>query len=712
MIRFIILFALSFIYIATFSQEFTVDIDSSSYFKKRTKYYIKEEKELKKSDPQAKVYFDSIAYYYEKSPDDTLLYGYNLANIYWQYSVYHNYDKVVILANENLANSKKRNDFNGVALSYRWLAKLYRRIDQPDSIVKYASLKYNFVSKYMRSLDEVPDSIYIDLGQSMQMLASGYTNKREYDIALFVYFLANDVFNKIDNLYAQYSIAFTIGSVYTRIGDNRNSLIQYQKALDINKMIKNAIPPILAYSNMGSVYIYLKQYDTALVYINLALDARLKHTSHRKQSIARLYNNKGLCHRHLNQKDSAMFCFEKSIMLFNKAKVSSNTAKVKTNIAAAYIEWGKYSKAQKLLLEQIDIAKKYNYQTTLMEIYNGLSVIYESTNKYKESLEYKKKSIVISDSIQSVEVKNRVNEYKEKYETELREKDIERLKQESALQKLEKEKEIAEKENQKLISLILIILVIALILVLFFLRRNNKLTRISDQEKFARKEKEKNQKILDLVKNQEVNSINSFIEGQDKERNRIAAELHDRLGSLLSTVKLHFSSFETEIEEGESKKSFNFAIDLLDNSVSEVRSISHNLSEGMITEFGLSHEIENLRDTINNAGMIRLKYIIIGENISINPDRSIEIFRIIQEVVTNAIKHSQSEEIFIQQINNENDISITIEDYGVGFNMNKIKNNGMGLANLQNRANKIGAICNVESAINQGTTVTLEISKK
>ncbi len=462
---------------------------------------------------------------------------------------------------------------------------------------------------------------------------------------------------------------------------------------------------------MGSVYIFMKQYDTALVYINLALSARLKSNSKDIARLARVYNNKGICHKHLNQEDSAMFYYEKSIDLFSKTELNSSISKVKVNIGIAYIDMKHYNKAEKILVQQIDLVKGVD-DKTLVELYNALSIVYEKTNKYEKSLKYQKLTHLLRDSIQSEGVKNKIIEYKETYESDIRDKDIERLKQETSFQKLETENQKAKKENQKLISLVLIILVTALIIVVLFFRRNSKLIRISDKEKFANQENEKNQKILDLVKNQEITSINSFIEGQEKERNRIAVELHDRLGSLLSTVKLHFSSFEPEIKDEENKKGFNFAIDLLDNSVSEVRAISHNLSKGMITEFGLSHEIENLRDTINTAGIINIKYIIMGETISINPDKEIEIFRIIQEVVTNAIKHSQSDVIFIQQINNGNDISITIEDYGVGFNMKGIVKNGMGLGNLQNRASKIGAICTIDSIVGQGTTVTIDITKK
>ncbi len=711
MIKYVVLLALSFICITSLSQELTEKIDSSTYYKQKAKEYIIKSNSIKKTDPNNALYIDSVWYCYLKSPDDTILYQYNYINIVEQYLIYQNYDSVLVLAYENLLISKKIGRYKYVNKCYTILAQVYSDIEQNDSVIKYCSLNNNLLVYYGRELDELTKRFYLLVGNNLSILANAYANKNEYDISLFLYFKVSDSFINANNENKLGSTYNTIGTIYLKIKDYDNSLIQFKKALEFNKKVKSSYSVTSTYVNIGSLYIYKKQYDTALVYINLAIEGKLKNNFLGK-NLARLYNNKGICFTHLGQNDSAMIYFDKSIELFKKVNISFNVIKVRVNIAMAYIEMKEYDKAKKIFLDQIELAKKNNYQNTLMEIYNGLSHIYDVEKDFKKSLYYIKKSYDIQTTIQNVEVKNKMNEYKERYEAELKEKDISKLQKNKELQELEKENQISQKEKQSLISLTLISLSLALLAILFFIRKNAKLLKKSNQEKFIRKEKEKNQKILNIIKNQEVSSINSFIEGQDKERNRIAIELHDRLGSLLSTVKLHFSSFETEIDKEESKNDYNYAIGLLDNSVSEVRSISHNLSQGIITEFGLSKEIENLRDTINSAGKIRIKYIVIGDNVSINTDRLIEIFRIIQEVVTNAIKHSHSDEIFIQQINSEDGINISIEDYGVGFNMDQIENTGMGLANLQNRANKIGAICSIESVLKQGTTVTLDLSKK
>lgn len=285
----------------------------------------------------------------------------------------------------------------------------------------------------------------------------------------------------------------------------------------------------------------------------------------------------------------------------------------------------------------------------------------------------------------------------------------------TAIQKLEQEKQISENKRQKIVALLLGVTTLFLIITLFYIRRNFIIKQRAARELMKKNNEISQQKIVDLIKAQEVSSINSYMEGQEKERARIAAELHDRLGSLLSAVKLHFSSIEANLDENNSNSesdNFSFALDLLDNSVEEVRSISHNLSKGILTQFGLSGAINNLKNAINSAGKIQIKFIEVGEKLDLPPEVEIELFRVIQELITNAIKHSGADEIYVQLITDAEGLTIVVEDMGVGFDMAKLKSKGIGLQNLKNRIEKIGGIYHLESTINKGTTIIIEIKNQ
>jgi signal transduction histidine kinase len=213
------------------------------------------------------------------------------------------------------------------------------------------------------------------------------------------------------------------------------------------------------------------------------------------------------------------------------------------------------------------------------------------------------------------------------------------------------------------------------------------------------------EEMLELVKEQEMKSVNSFISGQEKERARIASDLHDRLGSLLSTVKLHFSSIEPYFEnEPELSENFSYAISLLDQSVTEVRSVSHNLAKEILTEFGLVGAIENLRDSINSASILKFVFVNTGFNLRLSYEIEIEIYRIIQELVTNVIKHANATELVIQFVADEETLSITVEDDGVGFDIDKVKKDGLGLHNIFNRTATIKGKYAIDSAPGAGTS--------
>jgi signal transduction histidine kinase len=369
--------------------------------------------------------------------------------------------------------------------------------------------------------------------------------------------------------------------------------------------------------------------------------------------------------------------------------------------------------AKKLLLESLDFSEGNKMGETTKEIYNGLYTIYSSQKNYKEALRYFELYVTYKDSINSIEVTTKINQYKEQFEAEQRDRKIDQLEQQALLDHLnqEKLKEVNRRRNTR--SIFIGIAITLLLIIVIVVQRYFHLKQKAKSELLLINEEINQQKMVDLIKNQEVNSINSYMEGQERERNRIAAELHDRLGSLLSTVKLHFSTLERMWKKnyGESE-GFTFALDLLDNSVAEVRSISHNLSKGVLMQFSLTEAVENLKDAINIAGRIQVKVIKVGPKHLLKPEIEIELFRVIQELITNAVKHSQAKEIFVQLIADNDGLNITVEDHGIGFDIKTVNSNGLGLKNLKSRVEAVGGDVHFESAVGKGTSVMIEIKNQ
>ena len=204
-----------------------------------------------------------------------------------------------------------------------------------------------------------------------------------------------------------------------------------------------------------------------------------------------------------------------------------------------------------------------------------------------------------------------------------------------------------------------------------------------------------------------------MLEGQEEERMRIATDLHDRLGSMLSTVKLLFSALDEKIDKNqeENKKQYEKANNLLDEACVEVRRVSHNLGTGMVANFGLVRAIEELCESIDESGKMKCQLLTYGiEEAKLKLKVEVGIYRIVQELFNNVIKHSKAKKLTVQLNALEEELSITVEDDGVGFDPVKVRQKGgMGLNNLEQRAQNLGGTLHIDSRKGKGTTTIIEL---
>ena len=223
---------------------------------------------------------------------------------------------------------------------------------------------------------------------------------------------------------------------------------------------------------------------------------------------------------------------------------------------------------------------------------------------------------------------------------------------------------------------------------------------------------EENQRLLFNLREQEIKSMNDALEVQENERRRIASDLHDRLGSMLSTVKIYFSSVEEQIDnqKEQNKEQYNKANSLLDEACEEVRKISHNLISGELVKFGLVSALNQMVKTIEDAGSLKIKMLALGMQNRLDSSVEIMLHRIIQELMNNILKHSKASEVLVQLNRTENNLNIVIEDNGVGFNIESAKTkDGMGLKNIETRVKKLNGKVFIDSGKGRGTTTIIDI---
>jgi signal transduction histidine kinase len=335
----------------------------------------------------------------------------------------------------------------------------------------------------------------------------------------------------------------------------------------------------------------------------------------------------------------------------------------------------------------------------IMQTFFIVSDAYTSKNEHDNALYYYRKGDLLYDSLFTLEKEKVINDLQIKYETEKKEK---------LLQQQLRKTDLAEIKSKKrmMVEIILAILLLGIIITSLFAYRI-----WTQKHAIAQQEVEiKNQRINKLLKEQEIRSFSYLLEGQDKERERIATDLHDRLGGLLATVKTYFQAFQegTKNIDEQTKQQYQKAEKLLNHAVEEVRSISHNLSSGVLKKFGLEPALEDLSQTIQATDQLDVKLFISGPKKELGAKAEINVYRIIQELFSNTLKHANATKIVLQLNYREDIFNINFEDDGNGFDFHTVKK-GMGISNIETRIAQLDGEWNIDSAEDRGTIIDIDI---
>jgi signal transduction histidine kinase len=194
------------------------------------------------------------------------------------------------------------------------------------------------------------------------------------------------------------------------------------------------------------------------------------------------------------------------------------------------------------------------------------------------------------------------------------------------------------------------------------------------------------------------------LEAEEKERKRIAQELHDGLGQLLSIVRINVAGIG-EVGGTKAKNSLS----LIDQSIAEVRTISHNLMPNALVSVGLKSALQGLVHKINSSGQIQAT-LNMKEDVVFSEAKTIGVYRIIQEVMNNAIKYAKSPKLTVTIWTENQHTFIEIKDEGVGFDTSQIsQSSGIGWSNIFSRVELMAGKINIYSKFDQGTTVKIEL---
>ncbi len=277
------------------------------------------------------------------------------------------------------------------------------------------------------------------------------------------------------------------------------------------------------------------------------------------------------------------------------------------------------------------------------------------------------------------------------------------LNKERDFQNVELEKEQRTRWFLTVSAVLLVLMIFSLVLYYRQKMKNRELTMQRDAEINRRK-------LEELKKNQKLYALDAMITGQEVERRRIAQDLHDGLGVLLSSVQMQFSAVQEEIDKLQRLDVYRRANEMLDEACSEVRKIAHNMMPGTLLKLGLIPALKDMCERIETSSTTQVEFHAFGLEKRLTEVMEITVYRLVQEALNNIVKHAAATEVLIQLSKNEEHLTVTIEDNGKGFDVVEAKKKeGMGLKNMESRVKYLNGELTIESQPGNGTTINIDI---
>jgi len=400
------------------------------------------------------------------------------------------------------------------------------------------------------------------------------------------------------------------------------------------------------------------------------------------------------------QKDyaGAIKIFEQRIVLEKEMGSIPGQYACMKSIGELYFKMGDYAKAAGILEDTYQLSTRDSVMGTAFSTAKLLSEVYDKTNDKAKAYNYLLKAYELNEQQSSEKKLKSLTFLEANYQGEKKEKEITAL----TLSNTQKELAVVKRNRFLVIGGVAAVTIMVLLGLMY---RNTKNKQI-----IAEKEhKIKTDQVKFLERQQQVISLQSMVNGQETERTRIAKDLHDGLGGLFSTVKMYFSTLQHEQASLKGNELFGKSYELIDTASEEVRRIAHNMMPEVLMKLGLIPAIQDMCSNISAGKLIQVKLQSYGMESRLNASTEIMLYRIIQELLNNIIKHAKATEAIVQFNRDGNRLMVTVEDNGRGFNLQEVDDkNHIGLETIKSRVSYLNGNISIDSQQEVGTTVMME----
>ncbi len=519
------------------------------------------------------------------------------------------------------------------------------------------------------------------LGEFTGIIGRAHYFKGKYDSAATYYYKALQLLNTNQYVLQKAGVLNELGKLYRKTKDLDRALLNYDEAFAIYKKAgaENDMATIL--NESGVVFEYRQDYEEAASRYkkSLAIKTKLNDTIGMSYS----YNFLGGVYTLQKKFSDAEKNLLLSLKLRQAVKDTFSIALSYADLGFMYVEQGNFDKALNQYALSNEIAASMKYTELLQTNYKILSDIAEKKGDTKLSLEYFKIHTSLKDSIYNSSKMKQIEELNAKYETEKKET------------QLKLQKAALSQKN----------------LVIWGGAAGLLLLSLYSFSWYRKKQIQNKLQLQATIMEQQNLATKAVITAEENERKRIAGDLHDGVGQIMSAAKMNLSAFEDEItfKDGNQKNAFEKIILLVDESCKEVRNVSHQMMPNALLKSGLASAVREFIDKIDARV---LKVNLHTEGLSERLDSNVEtvLYRVIQECVNNVIKHSGANSLDISLLKDADGISATVEDNGKGFDIkDKHKFDGIGLKNILSRVHFLKGTVDFDSYPGKGTLVAIHV---
>lgn len=591
--------------------------------------------------------------------------------------------------------------YNNPALARERSFKLLDSIDSSDKIsriklMKYIGSSYVFETNYPEAVKYYNDAlreaesihIYDEIANIKNNLGTVFNESGSYTSAYYHLIEALDYYELSGMPEKREGALNNIGLTYLNLNNHKKALEYFEKALGTNGQKRNPILVSTILNNIALCNNLGGNTGVALENLNQSIAISEKNDNHYSLCIS--YKIKGDIHQKAGNHEEAFSAYAHSERIAQDGQLFQQIAFAKTGMGMVLLNWGYIPEALEAGLEVLEMAEEKNSNMIKTDAHFLLSLIYQEKKDFQKSLEHFQKNVALKEEMNNTTIINQI------YDMELK-----HLDQLNTMQQLELDKRELAISNKNNLLFFLSLIFMLVLTGLYLAYRNH-------QHKQATK-------LRDTVIEMNKKRSNAALEAEIRERKRIGQNLHDSLGYILSLAGLQASVLykRKNITEEKRKEILDSLIDSIDDAFNEVRNISHNLSPSLLSVHGLKGALKNISAKVNQSSQVRMTYDTFGLDDTVDGLIENVLYRTLQEIVSNTLKHANATELFVQITQGDREINLIAEDNGNGFDYDPTRNDsGMGLSYITSGTEHLNGTIFIDSKPGRGTIISIIIPLK